>query len=363
VGTRPEIVKVSSVLHEMNSRGLKFDLVHTGQHYDSNLSDVFFKELDLPTPDLNLKVGSGSQAEQTAMAIIRLERAFCDSSPDLILVQGDTNTVLAAALAATKIGMNVGHIEAGLRSYDRRMPEEHNRRLTDHLSSYLFAPTQYAAATLRKEDCWGTIHVTGNTVIDACLRYGPRATQRSSVLKRVPFERFALVTMHRAENVDNTAILEQFSRILMESPVPVVFPVHPRTLMRFRNAGLEGPLRSSHNICLLEPVGYFDFLTLLMECAFVLTDSGGIQEEATSPNISKKVFVLRNNTERPEAVEAGYAEVLGTFADSVLNRLDQFDSATWRPTQPCPFGTGDAAHKIVDIIEELPARLTRELSP
>src|SRR3989475_9747700 len=180
VGTRPEIVKMAPIIHELKNRHLDFSLVHTGQHYDHDLSQVFFEELDLPPADVNLETGSGSQAEQTATALVRLESTFRKISPDLVLVEGDTNTVLAGALAAAKLGIDVGHVEAGLRSYDLRMPEEHNRRLTDQLSSYLFAPTSHAAYTLQQESCWHAF-LTGNTVIDACIRYGKKAQEFSSI--------------------------------------------------------------------------------------------------------------------------------------------------------------------------------------
>ena len=351
VGTRPEIIKMASVIHELRARHADHVVLHTGQHYDANLSEVFFEELALPKPDRNLEVGSGTQAEQTATALVRLEAAFRELSPDVVLVEGDTNTVLAAALAAAKLGIRVGHVEAGLRSYDLRMPEEHNRRLTDHLSAFLFAPTEGAAETLRKEACWGAVHVTGNTVIDACLRYGPKAQAQSAILRQVPFDTFALATFHRAENVDDPRVLRELVEVLVRCPVPVVYPIHPRTRGRFEAAGLEGRLRDSGNVQLLPPVGYLDFLALLMRCAFVLTDSGGIQEEVTAPNIRKKAFVLRRSTERPEAVRAGYAEVLGTDAEVVLRRLKEFASSGWKSRRASPFGDGRAGLRIVDLLQ------------
>ncbi len=238
-----------------------------------------------------------------------------------------------------------------MRSYDLRMPEEHNRRLTDHLSAYLFAPTGGAAETLRKEACWGDVHVTGNTVIDACLRYGPKAEKSSSILKDIPFDRFVLATAHRAENVDDPGVLRQLFHIFTHCPIPVVYPIHPRARRRFRMAHLEADLEASDNIALLSPLGYFDFLSLLMRCTFVLTDSGGIQEEATAPNIRKKAFVLRESTERPEAVDAGYAEVVGTEVDGVLRRLRRFLEEEWSSDIPSPFGDGDAGRRIVDCFE------------
>ncbi|HEV8594046.1 MAG TPA: UDP-N-acetylglucosamine 2-epimerase (non-hydrolyzing), partial [Thermoplasmata archaeon] len=276
VGTRPEIVKMASLVHALRARGADFVLIHTGQHYDSELSGQFFDELDLPPPDVTLDTGSGTHGEQTASALRGLERTFLDLGAQLVLVEGDTNTVLAGALSAVKIGVPVGHVEAGLRSYDRRMPEEHNRRLTDHLSTYLFAPTDRASATLRAESCWGEILVTGNPVIDACLRYAKVAESRAR-LPDVPRSEFALATAHRAENVDEPHVLREFVRIFQESPLPVVLPLHPRTLERLRAQGLYQTLADSGNVTVLPPVGYLDFLALLQRCSFVLTDSGGIQ--------------------------------------------------------------------------------------
>lgn len=351
VGTRPEIVKMASIVHALRERRAEFVIVHTGQHYDVELSDIFFEDLELPAPDITLETGSGTQAEQTADALRGLERVFMDSRPDIVLVEGDTNTVLAGALAAAKLGIRVGHVEAGLRSYDRRMPEEHNRRLTDHLSAHLFAPTDRAAATLRGESCWGEILVTGNPVIDACLRYAERAESRPR-LPDLPTGPFALATAHRAENVDDPGVLGQIVRIFRESPLPVVLPLHPRTRARLQAKGLKA-LVESGNVTVLPPVGYLDFLAMLRRCSFVLTDSGGIQEEATAPNIRKKVFVLRTSTERPEAVDAGYAEVVGTHATDVLRRLRGFLSEGWSPAHPCPFGDGRTGERIAELLVRL----------
>lgn len=348
VGTRPEIVKMASIVEELRARDADFVFIHSGQHYDRELSALFLEELGLPLPEVNLETGSGSPGEQTATALRGLERTFLDVRPDLVLVEGDTNTVLAGALAAAKVGVHVGHVEAGLRSYDRRMPEEHNRRVTDHLSDLLFAPTDHAARTLRAESCPGAIHVTGNTVIDACLRFGPRARPPDADLP----ERFALATAHRSENVDDPAVLREFVEVFARCPLPVVYPVHPRTRERLRDAGLAETLESSGNVQLLPPLGYLEFLALLIRSAFVLTDSGGIQEEATAPNVQKKVFVLRESTERPEAVSAGYAEVLGTRAAPILARLEQFLGEGWKPTTACPFGDGTAGRRIVKIALE-----------
>lgn len=353
VGTRPEIIKMSSIIKELESGkyGIEYDIIHTEQHYDQNLSQIFFDELGLPKPDYRLSVGSGSHAQQTANAMIKLEEVFLKMKPDIVLVEGDTNTVLAGALAAIKLAIKVGHVEAGLRSYDMRMPEEHNRRLTDHISNLLFAPTDFNAKTLKKENVWGDIFVTGNTVIDACLEYLPKAEKKSQILNKVKFDEFILATAHRAENVDDPAVLKNFVDIFINAPFPIVYPIHPRTIKRLKEFGLYEKLVASKNVQLIPPVGYFDFLVLMKNCLFILTDSGGIQEEATSPNIKKKVFVLRKSTERPEAVKAGYAEVVGTEASYVLKRIKEYAKDLELPSLPSPFGNGKTGKRIIEILK------------
>jgi len=352
LGTRPEIIKMSSIIKHLQRGNYDYDVIHTEQHYDFNMSQKFFDELGLPQPDYHLNVGSGSQAQQTANAMTKLEEVFLKTSPDVVLVQGDTNTVLAGALSAAKLGIKVGHVEAGLRSHDLRMPEEHNRRLTDHLSSYLFAPTEFNAQTLRRENVWGEISVTGNTAIDACVDYLPIAEKTSTILDEIKFDDFVLVTAHRAENVDNPKVLKNLVTIFTKCPLPVVYPLHPRTKKKLNVHGLYDKLASHNNVQLIDPVGYFDFLVLMKRCSFIMTDSGGIQEEATAPNITKKVFVLRDNTERPEAVEAGYVEVIGTEPKRVLVRLAVYPDTSIIFTDPCPFGDGLSGKKILMSISD-----------
>lgn len=350
IGTRPEIIKMAPIIKELKkNQGLEYNMIHTGQHYDYNMNKIFFDDLGLPPPDHYLGVGSGSQAEQTANAMVKIENILRKGKPNLVLVEGDTNTVLAAALASVKLGIPIGHVEAGLRSYDIRMPEEHNRRLTDHLSHLLFAPTDFNAETLRKENVWGKIFVTGNTVIDASLEYLPIAEKSSHIMEEIKFDEFVLVTAHRAENVDNPVVLKNFVKVFTNFPLPLVYPIHPRTVKRLKQFGFYEELVSNSNIQLIEPVGYFDFLVLMKNCSFILTDSGGIQEEATAPNIRKKVFVLRKSTERPEAVKAGYAEVVGTEAENILKRIYEYMENPVLPNTPSPFGDGKAGKKIVRI--------------
>jgi UDP-N-acetylglucosamine 2-epimerase (non-hydrolysing) len=351
IGTRPEIIKMSPLITFFDKNKVDYQVIFTGQHYNENLTSIFFDELMLPQPNVFLEIGSGKGAEQTGKALIELEKQLLKNQPELVLVEGDTNTVLAAALAATKTGIPVGHVEAGLRSYDLRMPEEHNRRLTDHLSKLLFAPTETSKRILEGENVWGNIHVTGNTVIDVCCQYVPIAEKKSEIINELEFKNFALATTHRAENVDNSAVLKNLVEIFTKCPLPVVLPIHPRTVKMLKANSLYEKLSNSKNIQLIEPLGYLDFLVLMKNCSFILSDSGGIQEEATAPTIRKKVFVLRKTTDRPEASEAGFAEVLGLNPEKVLSRINQ--ESSWSLTQtdtPSPYGNGDASQKIYDII-------------
>jgi UDP-N-acetylglucosamine 2-epimerase (non-hydrolysing) len=351
VGTRPEIIKMASVYFALQKSKLEPRLVHSGQHYDYEMSKVFFEELGLPEPASFLGVGSGLPGQQTGDAIIKFEREFSESAPSCVLVEGDTNTVLAAAISAMKKRIKVGHVEAGLRSYDLRMPEELNRRLTDHASDYLFAPTEDSVRILKAEGVWGKVYKTGNTVIDATMAYLPKAMKDSEVMWEVPWRNFVLATIHRAENVDDPKTLGHMVRILTECPLPVVLPLHPRTELRLRENGLKDRLERSEKVKLLRPEGYLDMLVLMKSCSFIVTDSGGIQEEASSPVIRKKVFVVRKSTERPEAVRAGYAQVVGTDSKRVLAELRRFVKDPRTSFKPCPYGKGDSGKKIASILK------------
>ncbi|MCW4045055.1 MAG: UDP-N-acetylglucosamine 2-epimerase (non-hydrolyzing), partial [Candidatus Bathyarchaeota archaeon] len=321
VGTRPGIVKMAPVIRALKRSDMPFTFVHCGQHYDYNMSQQFIEELELPAPDYGFKLRAASAGVQTARIMMQMDRLLAKAEAGLVLVEGDTNTVLAAALAANKRGVAVGHVEAGLRSFDLRMPEEHNRRLTDHLSAYLFAPTERAKANLERESVWGKIYVTGNTVIDAVAQHLPIAERKSKILSQIRFERFVLATAHRAENVDDLAVLKNFVGAFMESPLPVVYPMHPRTRKRLRQNGLLAKVMRCGNVQVLPPLGYLDFLVLMRRCELIVTDSGGIQEEATSPLIRKPVLVIRLSTERPEAAEAGFAKVVGTEKHQILTAI------------------------------------------
>jgi len=352
VGTRPEIIKMAPVVRALKKTGVPFTFVHCGQHYDYNMAQQFIEELELPPPDYGYKVKASSPGAQTARIMADMDRLLKKTMPALVLVEGDTNSVLAAALAANKRGIPVGHVEVGLRSFDLRMPEEHNRRLTDHLSAYLFAPTENAKANLKGESVWGKIYVTGNTVIDAVIQHLPIAEKKSEILTRIRFEKFALATAHRAENVDDLAVLNNFIEAFAESPLPVVYPMHPRTKKRLCQNKLYARIRESKNVQILPPVGYLDFLVLMRKSELIITDSGGIQEEATAPCIRKPVLVIRLSTERPEAVEAGFAKIVGTGKCSILSAMKSALENKKRLPEKSPFGDGNAAKKIAQIIKK-----------
>ena len=350
VGTRPEIIKIAPIIHECEKRHIDNFLLHTGQHYSDKMSRLQFQDASLRNPDKNLNIGSGSHSEQTAKALIGIEKELLREDPDVVLAVGDTNAVLSAALAARKLNIPVGHVEAGLRSYDFRMPEEHNRRLTDHLSEYLFAPTKKSAEILKGENVWGKVFVTGNTVIDALEESIQRIIGRKTVADDLGLKEYALLTMHRAENVDDRVTLTGLVKGLLDLDVDIIFPAHPRTVERLTEFELMKDIKKGHRIHLIESQGYLDFLALMKSCSFVLTDSGGIQEEVTAPSINKKVFVLRTSTERPEAVESGHATVVGVDPDVFPQMIKQSIKSGLSEMSGHPYGIGDASKKIIDIL-------------
>jgi len=350
VGTRPEIIKMAPVVRALQNHSIPFLLIHCGQHYDFDMSQLFINELNLPKPDHSFKVQASSPTTQTAKIIFILGKLFKKTKPSLVLTEGDTNSVLATAIAASKQNIPLGHVEAGLRSFDLRMPEEHNRRLTDHLSTYLFAPTETTRKNLENESVWGKIYVTGNTVIDAVIQHLPMAEKKSTILKKIQFPEYALVTAHRAENVDNPTVLQNFVDAFINSPIPIIYPIHPRTRKRLNRQNLWTKISNSKNVQILPPLGYFDFLILMKNAQLIITDSGGIQEEATAPPMRKQVLVTRLSTERPEAVQAGFAQVVGTKKTSILAAINRILKETPPRQNRSPYGNGNAAQKIVRII-------------
>jgi len=315
VGGRPNFVKIAPILEALGEvPGFVSRLVHTGQHYDHAMSQAFFEELSIPDPDFFLGVGSGSHAEQTAKVMVAFERVLLEERPDLVLVVGDVNSTLAAALVAAKCCVPVAHVEAGLRSGDRSMPEEINRILTDHCADYLFTPSEDGDENLLREGIpAGRIHRVGNVMIDTLRRCEAAARRkRAAAALGLSPGGYALLTLHRPSNVDDPAV---FGRILeglapLLARLPVVFPIHPRSRKRLLEFGLEARLAGLPSLRLLAPLGYLSFLSLMMEARLVLTDSGGIQEETTA--LSVPCLTLRENTERPVTVRVGTNRVIGT---------------------------------------------------
>jgi UDP-N-acetylglucosamine 2-epimerase (non-hydrolysing) len=348
VGTRPNFMKIAPVMRRIADRGgIDHTLVHTGQHYDDAMSRVFFDELGLPTPDVYLGAGSGSHASQTARVMGRLERVLRESRPDLVLVPGDVNSTLAAALTAKQVGLRVGHIEAGLRSFDRSMPEELNRVLTDQLSDVLFIHSPEASDHLVAEGRpKSAIHDVGNTMIDTLvhLRAAISARGAPAAFGLSPGE-YVLVTLHRPALVDGPLLAIALDALIaLGESFEVVFPVHPRT--RARIAGLQP--RAHPRLRLLEPVGYLDFLGLTEQAAAVLTDSGGVQEETTYLGVP--CFTLRDNTERPITLTLGTNTLLGLDPQRILEIPELLSTNGNRPALVPPGWDGRAAERIVKVI-------------
>jgi UDP-N-acetylglucosamine 2-epimerase (non-hydrolysing) len=351
-GTRPEIIKMAPIIRALSEAKLPSLFVHCGQHYDYNMSQQFIENLELAAPNYALKIDASSPGAQTAEILMKMDHLLDKIEPSIVLVEGDTNTVLSAALAANKRAIPIGHVEAGLRSFDLRMPEEHNRRLTDHISNYLFAPTERAKANLIKENVWGKIYLTGNTAIDAVIQHLPIAEKKSTIMQKIPFKTFALATAHRAENFDDVAFLESFMEVFSKSPLPIVYPMHPRTKKRLQENNMLSQMERMKNVLILPPLGYLDFLVLMKNCSLIITDSGGIQEEATAPGIRKRVLVIRLSTERQEAVEAGFAKIVGTNKDNILAAILEAIENEEKLPSVSPFGDGTAAAKTVDVIKK-----------
>lgn len=348
LGTRPEIIKLSPIIRL--ARKSRTDVIFTGQHYDYELGLRFIEELGLPEPDYKLKISRGDPATQMGEMIQKTSCIFLDTKPDTVIVQGDTNTVLAGALSALKCKIPVSHVESGLRSFDWRMPEEHNRVATDHISELLFAPTNTSRKNLLDEKVHGRIFVVGNTAIDAVNQSLKLAEKKSKI--NIDGE-FVLLTLHRAENVDDKNILSGIIRAIVESKERFVFPIHPRTLKRLHEFGLYKHMANAGNIRLINAVGYFDMIILMKRCKFIVSDSGGIQEEATSPKLRKKVIVVRKTTDRPEVVKLGMSELAGTSTSSIRKCIAQNSVNPKIPKNGMPYGKGDASNKIMRVIHRV----------
>ena len=348
LGTRPEIIKMSPLIRECEKRNLDYFVLHTGQHYSFEMDKAFFDDLELPKPAYNLEIGSGSHAEQTGKIMVGIEKVILDEKPDVVLVQGDTNTVLAGSLAASKVNIKVGHVEAGLRSYDRSMPEEINRVVADHVSNILFAPTELSKQNLLKEGIEESkIFVTGNTIVDAVFQNLEISNNKGNVLNdlKLKSKEYFLLTFHRAENVDNreqmSKLLKGISMIQKEYSMPVVFPVHPRTEKRIQEFGF-----SLDDITSIRPVSFLEFLQLEANARLVFTDSGGVQEETCI--LGTPCITLRDNTERPETLEVGSNILAGVESDRIMQSAVKMTNGkkSWNN----PFGDGKAAEKIIDTL-------------
>ena len=349
VGARPNFMKMAPVVRVMAACPGEFEqrLIHTGQHYDRNVSQVFFDELGLPKPDVNLNVGSGTHASQTAEVMIRFEKVLLEFRPDWVCVPGDVNSSLACALVAAKLGIRVAHIEAGLRSFDRTMPEEINRVLTDQLADLLFTPSPDADKNLLREGIAPeSIRRVGNVMIDTLVRLLPKARERSpSLTANLGFDRFVLVTLHRPANVDNhqglLALMECLRQIALI--IPVVFPVHPRTRKQLADAGWQdGEARLKP----IEPLGYLDFLGLQERAALVITDSGGVQEETTFLGVP--CLTLRPNTERPITITEGTNQLVRGGSAGLLDAVRRALQQPATPRSTPPLWDGHAAERIVE---------------
>ena len=350
LGTRPEIIKLSPVIRRLVAEKADYFVLHTGQHYSYQLDRIFFEQLRLPAPKHNLNVGSGSHAEETGKMLIGIEKVLLEEKPDIVLVEGDTNSVLAGALAASKLGIQVGHVEAGLRSGDRTMPEEINRILADHLSDFLFAPTQPSKRILLREGIGEEkIFITGNTIVDAIYQNLDLAQGSTSVFKSLSLtpEKYFLVTLHRQENVDNperfASILAGLRGLSSQYKLPVIYPIHPRSRNKLNAFGLE-----TGGLTVIDPVDYLTFLLLERHARLILTDSGGLQEEACILNVP--CVTLRDNTERPETLHAGANILAGASPERIVEcaRVMMEKNKKWVN----PFGDGRAAENILNIIRK-----------
>lgn len=343
IGARPQFIKAAAVSNKLREKNQEI-LIHTGQHYDENMSKIFFDELHLPYPDYNLSVGSGGHGKQTGEMLIKLEEIYEKEKPELILVYGDTNSTLAGALVGSKMLIPVVHVEAGLRSFNKSMPEEQNRIITDHLSSLLFAPTETAVKNLKNEGIVNDVYNVGDVMFDAVLHFGEIAKKKSSIINKLGIEdqEYILTTIHRAENTNDITRLQNIIEALNECEKVVVLPLHPRTKKYLQDYGLT----FNNNIKVISPIGYLDMLSLESSCTKVVTDSGGVQKEAFF--MKKPCVTIRDETEWIETVENDWNRIVGTDKHKILSATINFEP---RMQQKDIFGQGNASEKICEIIE------------
>jgi UDP-N-acetylglucosamine 2-epimerase len=349
IGARPQFIKAAPVSKALGEAGLTEFLLHTGQHYDRMMSDVFFSEMGIPKPDLNIDVGSGSHGSQTGEMLIRIEEVLIKESPDMVLVYGDTNSTLAGALAASKLHVPLAHVESGLRSCNKAMPEEINRIVADHCADIRFCPTQTAVTNLKKEGIEKGVHLVGDTMVDALITFIEIAENTSTILQALDIQAspYYLATVHRPYNTDDPQHLTQIISALQMLDHKVVFPVHPRTRQKLDRLSGSSAISSGGNLVFMDPVGYLDMLVLEKNARKILTDSGGIQKEAFILGVP--CITLRPETEWVETVVAGWNTVVGTDKDLIVRA-----ALKKKPTASPEvlFGNGDAAKNIIDIIKQ-----------
>lgn len=348
LGTRPEIIKFSPIIRELRRKQIDFFIIHTNQHYSENLDKIFFDSLKMPQAKYNLNIGSHSQGKQTGLMLEKIEEVLAEDRPDIVLVQGDTNSSFAGALAAKKLFIKVGHIEAGLRSYDERMPEEINRKLIDHIADFLFAPTKLQSDIMKSEGIKKDIIIVGNTIVDA-VKENSELSNKINTISEFGLEKdnYFLVTFHRAENTsireNLETLLTSFKKIYEKYHIELFCPLHPRSIKMIENFGLELPA----GLRITEPIGYLSFLNLMKNARLILTDSGGLQEEACILGIP--CVTLRDNTERPETVDVG-ANIIAGIEFAKIEKaisLSLGKSRNWSN----PFGE-NVARKIVEYLTE-----------
>jgi len=355
VGARPQFIKAAPVSKALCVAGHTEFLVHTGQHYDYGMSQVFFDELCIPQPDVNLEIGSGAHGQQTGQMLMQIEAVIQAQKPDCVLVYGDTNSTLAGALAAVKLHVPVAHVEAGLRSFNRTMPEEHNRVLTDHCADLLFCPTQTAVNLLAKEGITGGVHLVGDTMYDAVLQFVELARRQSTILEKLNLEpkRYVLATVHRPYNTDEPENLRAILAAFAELDEPVIFPVHPRTHKKIDELDFvtrrtqRAPAETGAQLAFIDPVGYLDMLVLEQNARLILTDSGGIQKEAFFFGVP--CVTLRPETEWVETVETGWNVLVGADQTKIVAAATRQQWPTGSP--PSIFGDGEASERIVELLK------------
>lgn len=353
VGARPNLMKMSPLVAEMKQRaGIRQILLHTGQHYDRQMSRIFFEELGLPKPDIYLGVGSGSHAEQTAKVMVAFEKVILEHKPDIVVVVGDVNSTMACAVTAGKLWTPVAHVEAGLRSFDRRMPEEINRIVTDALSDYLFTPSRDADRNLLREGIPPeNIFFVGNVMIDTLNKHRTRAEQlRTPARFGLSPGGYGLLTLHRPSNVDDPAVFVGILSALQEiqHDLPLLFPAHPRTVKQIEAFGLQDRLTAAPHLQIVEPLGYLEFLDLMMHARMVLTDSGGIQEETTILGVP--CLTLRENTERPITITEGTNQLVGTDPETIVSTARSVLNGVDKTGRIPELWDGQTARRIVDVL-------------